>query len=82
MAATVGLGVVHARLGELDDAMTQFKKALIVDSNSVPAHMNIAGAYAMKKDRPMALKHCREVLRLRPDHAEARQLLGRLRQSP
>jgi len=73
--ARVNLGLALAKEGKLTDAMNEYRTALRANSNSAAAHMNLANALAVQNS-PDALPHYAEVLRLKPDFAQAYYLYG------
>ena len=73
--ARVNLGLALAKEGKLAEAMNEYRSALRANSNSAAAHMNLANALAAQNS-PEALAHYAEVVRLKPDFAQAHYLYG------
>lgn len=70
-------GKTHYDLGELDEAIAEFKKAYAL--SGAPAEIfNIAQAYRLKKDYEQALLAYRTYLRLMPDAANQAEVERRL----
>ena len=70
------LGNVYDLLGEIDQAITYYRKA--IDNNPHPEgiYYNLGMAYRKKGDLDGAIEHYMKALDLNPDYAEARNNLG------
>ena len=55
------------RLGRFDEAMPHFQKAVEAQPQDYQAHYWLGRLYLQRKQRPAALRHLRQVLRLRPN---------------
>jgi len=73
--ARINLGLALAQEGKVADAMNEYRAALRANSNSVAAHMNLGNALAAQNS-PEAITHYAEVVRLKPDMAQAQYLYG------
>ena len=69
------LGVVTARLGNRQEAIEYFQKALQADSNDPDYHFNLALVLAQSGNRHEAAQQLKECLNLRATDPEARSLL-------
>jgi serine/threonine protein kinase/Flp pilus assembly protein TadD len=72
--AALNRGVLHFQQGRLDQARTDLEQALRDGAEPDAAHYNLALVALAAHDRPTALDHLEQTLRLRPAHAEARSL--------
>ncbi len=72
------LGLVLRRTGQLDDAMQAFQHALRLDSTLAGTWFNLALVHAALSEFEQAIAALRNVLRLAPDHHNARTLLADL----
>jgi tetratricopeptide (TPR) repeat protein len=59
-------GAILARLGQLDEAVSWFQRALRIDPDMAAAYGNLAGAYMMLKRPTDALAAYREALKRNP----------------
>jgi tetratricopeptide (TPR) repeat protein len=72
------LGVVLARAGRVEEAISHFEAALGIDPNSADAHVNLGIALSGIPGRmPEAIRHFEAALRIKPD-PEIRQMACRL----
>src|SRR5262249_23467456 len=65
------LGVAYARQGQTAAAAGEFRTAVRLDPAFIGAWSNLATALAQSGDEPGAEAALREILRQRPEHAEA-----------
>jgi len=63
-------------LGQIDESIEEYSKALDIDGNNVYAHTNLGLAYYQKQDYPNARKEFETVLRLDPKNQLARERLN------
>lgn len=70
------LGLVLRRTGRLDDATQAFQHALKIDSKLPGAWFNLALVHAALSEHEQGIAALRNVLRLAPDHHNARTLLA------
>jgi tetratricopeptide (TPR) repeat protein len=76
--AHANLGRLAQMDGRLDEAVARFATALQHDPEHIPALFNLAVLYDTQVGDPVAaLRLCRELLRLRPDMAAARECVQR-----
>jgi tetratricopeptide (TPR) repeat protein len=71
---TLGLGLTMN--GNLDDAITHFRKALLYDPDHVNARNNLGYALALQGRLDEAIGQCEQVLRRSPHHPKANNILG------
>jgi Flp pilus assembly protein TadD len=76
-ASRIGLGLALARLGRSAEAITQLRTAVQRDRLNPEAHHVLASVLVALGRIPEATAEYGEVLRLRPDHAQARAFLAR-----
>jgi len=72
------LGTIRGSQGKLDEAESLFERALTINSQMIPARMNLAYVYLLKGAQGKTISELKEVLRLDPSYAEAREKLARL----
>jgi tetratricopeptide (TPR) repeat protein len=65
------LGTVRAQQGKLVEAETLFLRARRIDGNWIPARMNLAHLYFLKREPQKTIAELKEVLRLDPGNTEA-----------
>jgi tetratricopeptide (TPR) repeat protein len=70
------LGVLYAKKGELDKAITQFRKTLTLDSEYPGPHKNLARALYNKGDIPGAIEEYRATILANPQDFQAHQALA------
>jgi tetratricopeptide (TPR) repeat protein len=70
------LGVVRARMGDTDQAMLLFRRALELRPDYFLALRNLGSAEANSGDLEQAIRHFQAALRLRPEDPEAWHYLG------
>ena len=73
------LGNVLAEIGEWQEAVGSYRKALQIEPHYADAHFNLARTYLRRGDRTEAERHLVAVLDLEPDDAGAREELARVR---
>jgi tetratricopeptide (TPR) repeat protein len=80
-AALNNLAGIYFGHKEYDKAIEMSERILEHDPNDSHVALNAAKAYALKGDLAAAQKMARAVLQREPEHAEAKELLGRLQQA-
>lgn len=70
------LGRTALEARRFSEAITQFRKAVAAQPDSVPAHFNLGVALGQTGDLPAAIAEFEETLRLDPTHANAHYNLG------
>jgi tetratricopeptide (TPR) repeat protein len=65
------LGTVRAQQGRLGEAETLFLRVRRIDGNWIPARMNLALLYLLKREPQKTIAELKEVLRLDPGNTEA-----------
>jgi len=81
-AASLNRGHVYYLKKDFPKALIDFEHALKHGNDPVPAHYNLALCQLSLENSSEAIHHLREVLKLRPQHADAQQLLAQLQQKP
>jgi tetratricopeptide (TPR) repeat protein len=76
-SAELGLGVLLARAGREDEAISRYRKALAAWPEYVEARYDLGRALAAAGRHPEAAQEFAEALRLRPDDADAHIEYGR-----
>lgn len=72
-----GLGRIAWQRGHNETAKTYYQKAITRNSRSPKLYLNLGQIYMDQKQYTYAIRHLEEVIRLDPDHTEARFLLGK-----
>jgi tetratricopeptide (TPR) repeat protein len=78
-ASRISLGLALARLGRSTEAISQLRTAIKRDRLNPEAHHVLASVLATVGRIPEATAEFGEVLRLRPDHVQARAFLAKAR---
>ena len=73
------LGISLVAIGRLGDAIAAFRRAADAAPTDADAQLNLASALEDHKDYEEALVYAQRALELRPGHAQAHELVGRLR---
>lgn len=73
------LGIALLRSGQAAKAIPQFEAVLQADPSLVDTHFSLAVAYGICERLPEAARELETVLRLRPEHIEARNALESVR---
>jgi Flp pilus assembly protein TadD len=76
VVAATELGVALSSAGKLDEAVDQFKHALVLDETYTDARFDLASVHAARTDWDNAVTEFQRVLQQRPDDARTRQHLG------
>jgi Tfp pilus assembly protein PilF len=76
VVAATELGVALFAAGRLDEAVDQFRSALVLDSTYADARYDLASVQAARGDWDSAVTEFQRVLTARPDDARTRQHLG------
>jgi tetratricopeptide (TPR) repeat protein len=71
-------GVLRSQAGQLDEALTDLRRALELGADPGLVHFNQAVVHNARKDRAAALASLHLALRHRKDYPAAQQLLNRL----
>ncbi|MGA1795911.1 MAG: tetratricopeptide repeat protein [bacterium] len=62
------MGEHYSKLGKVNEAIDEYRKALNLDPNLAEAHLNLGWSYALrKKDYDLALQETLEAIRLKPE---------------
>lgn len=69
------IGLVEGRLGQYQDAINSYQKAIAADPFDAQAHVELAGMYSVNKS-PDALKELNKALEIDPLNHRAHYLLG------
>lgn len=69
-------GLALADRGESDQAIRQYKKAILAEPNYVNSYLNLGNAYRQKGRIPEALEQYREALRIKPDFSDASRAIA------
>ena len=69
-------GACYAALGQLDDAVKNYKKSLAIKPDYAEAHNNLAGTLQELGQLDGAVESYEKALILKPDYAEAHYNLG------
>ena len=78
-ASRIDLGLTLARQGNSAEAIIQLRQAILRDRQNPDAHRVLAAIFVNLGRLREAAAEFAEVLRLRPDHAEARAFLAMAR---
>src|SRR5690606_20172829 len=70
------LGGAYFDMGRLDDAIAQFRKAIVQRADYADAHHNLGLAYKKQGRLTDAIASYREAIRIHPDYADAHNNLG------
>jgi len=72
------LGLVYFQQNRLQDAIRSFRQAIKYNSNGAEAHFNLGFIYAQQNDSKQAIREFQAALDIKPDFAQARQMLQQL----
>jgi predicted Zn-dependent protease len=76
----VGLGVVHARLGQYGRAIELTRSALALEPERRAALLNLAGYLGREREtQDEAIRHAERAVRLWPGRTDAWRVLGEVR---
>jgi len=70
------LGTLLLEEGQVDEAITHFKKALALQPNAADVHSNLGAALLGQRRLDEAILHFRQALEIQPDSAQAHNNLG------
>jgi len=70
------LGVYYEDLGDLDQAVQQYKKALEADPQSSLLHLNLASVFIKKNDPVLAIEELKKSVELAPETVEPHAILA------
>ncbi len=71
ISSLVFVGIIHAQLGELDQAREVFDEILRIDPDEAMSHFNLTLIHARRQNWSRVVHHGEAVLRLIPDHPDA-----------
>jgi Flp pilus assembly protein TadD len=74
------LGILYLRTQRRDDAVASFEKCIRVAPQFDQAYLNLARVYSIENAPEKARAVLLELLKQRPDHAEAQNMLAQLPQ--
>jgi tetratricopeptide (TPR) repeat protein len=74
-------GIDYRRAGRFDEALSEFKKALIVYPGDEGLYYNIARVYVAKKEWKVAAETVNEGLKINPHFGEGIKLLKYIRET-
>lgn len=72
------MGVYHEDLGQIDEAIKEYKKALKADDENLIIHLNLASSYIKKNDTATAIEELSQASRIDPEAVEPHALLALL----
>ena len=70
------LGLAYYRQGKLDEAVTEYKKALTINPDDAKTHSNLGVAYGEQGKYDLEIASFQKVIAINPDDAEAHYNLG------
>ncbi|MFA5176710.1 MAG: tetratricopeptide repeat protein [Candidatus Omnitrophota bacterium] len=70
------MAVICDDLGDADNAIKEYRKALADDAGAVPIHLNLAVSLIKKNDLDAAVKELKEVEKLAPESIEPHAILA------
>ena len=76
MVAHNNLGIGLRELGQKDEALEQFRRAVELDAAFAPAQTNLGQTLLDRGQAEEALPHCQEAVRLDPNSAALHHNLG------
>jgi tetratricopeptide (TPR) repeat protein len=74
--AQVNLGNYHAAQGDFDQALQAYRKAIELEQSFVPAYINLADLYRVRKNDKAAEAVLDQGLAIAPDNASLHHVLG------
>jgi len=74
VSCLVFIGILHGRLGELDEARETFEEVLRLNPDDAMAHFNLTLVHARTGAWERVIHHGTALLELVPDHPQARQI--------
>jgi Tfp pilus assembly protein PilF len=72
------MGVIQEDLGNIDEAIQEYKKALKVDNDNLVIHLNLASSYIKKSDTAGAIEELNRASGIDPEAIEPHALLALL----
>jgi len=70
------IGIVYLKLGRLDAAESQFRRATEIDPRAVFSYMGLSKIYYRRRDLNKALEACKKAIEIDPHLASAHNFLG------
>jgi len=70
------LGKIHTRLGETEQAISNYKSSIHLNPKHIDSHLNLAELYNEAGKIDLAIEEYETILGLSPNHKEATQLLS------
>ncbi len=70
------MGLAYHKVGDLDNAILQYKKGLSLNPFEIEAHINLGVSYFHKGLVDKAITHFKHVLEINPNNADAHYNIG------
>jgi tetratricopeptide (TPR) repeat protein len=70
------LGLAYHKIGDLDNAILQYKKGLSLNPFEIEAHINLGVSYFHKGLIDKAITHFKHVIEINPNNADAHYNIG------
>jgi len=70
------LGLAYHKVGDLDNAILQYKKGLSLNPFEIEAHINLGVSYFHKGLVDKAITHFKHVIEINPNNADAHYNIG------
>lgn len=70
------LGLAYHKVGDLDNAILQYKKGLSLNPFEIEAHINLGVSYFDKGLLDKAITHFKHVIEINPNNADAHYNIG------
>ena len=70
------LGLAYHKVGDLDNAILQYKKGLSLNPFEIEAHINLGVSYFYKGLVDKAITHFKHVIEINPNNADAHYNIG------
>jgi len=74
--AHFNLASIHAKKGDLDDAVREYREVLAISPDDVKAHTNLGSVLAKKGEFDAAIREFQEVLAVKPNDVMAHSNIG------
>lgn len=72
------MGVMHENLGNIDEAIKEYKKAASLDKEAAVIHLNLASSFIKKNEVPRAIQELKTTVKLDPEAIEPHAILALL----